>query len=483
MQGIIIKNISNDYIVKAESKQYICKARGIFRKNKITPLVGDNCIFDENKKYITELLPRKTELIRPPIANIDQAFIIASVKEPNLELNLLDKLLCIIEYNNITPVICFTKLDLLSEQETKNIEKIIEYYKKIGYKVYKNTQIEEIKQQFKNKITVFTGQSGAGKSTLLNKLNQKLNLKTNEISLALGRGKHTTRHVELLEMLNGLVADTPGFSSLNFIGMKKEDIRDNFIEFNTYRHQCEYKDCMHDNEQNCEIKRQIEQKNILKTRYENYIKFIKRWKMLSVSILGIKENIEENIKKLDNLGIDFFHVDIMDGIFVENKTWEYDEIEPKLKNTKTKKDIHLMVKNIKKYVDQYKNLNPEIITFHYEATDNPKEIINYIKNKNIKVGLSIKPNTKVEEIEFLLKEIDLVLVMSVEPGKGGQKYIESTTEKINKLSKLKEKYNFIIEVDGGINNETKDKAKNADILVVGSYITNNDYEEKIKEFK
>ena len=205
--------------------------------------------------------------------------------------------------------------------------------------------------------------------------------------------------------------------------------------------------------------------------------------MLSVSILGIKENIEENIKKLDNLGIDFFHVDIMDGIFVENKTWEYDEIEPKLKNTKTKKDIHLMVKNIKKYVDQYKNLNPEIITFHYEATDNPKEIINYIKNKNIKVGLSIKPNTKVEEIEFLLKEIDLVLVMSVEPGKGGQKYIESTTEKINKLSKLKEKYNFIIEVDGGINNETKDKAKNADILVVGSYITNNDYEEKIKEFK
>ena len=205
--------------------------------------------------------------------------------------------------------------------------------------------------------------------------------------------------------------------------------------------------------------------------------------MLSVSILGIKENIEENIKKLDNLGIDFFHVDIMDGIFVENKTWEYNEIEPKLKNTKTKKDIHLMVKNIKKYVDQYKNLNPEIITFHYEATDNPKEIINYIKNKNIKVGLSIKPNTKVEEIEFLLKEIDLVLVMSVEPGKGGQKYIESTTEKINKLSKLKEKYNFIIEVDGGINNETKDKAKNADILVVGSYITNNDYEEKIKEFK
>lgn len=276
MQGIIIKNISNDYTILSENEKYICKARGKFRKEKITPLVGDNCIFDEKKKYIIEILERKTELVRPPVANIDQAVIITSAKEPDFSSNLLDKLLCIIEYNNITPIICFTKLDLLNEEEKNYIETIIEYYKNIGYEVYKNTEIEQIKKIFKNKITVFTGQSGAGKSTLLNKLNSKLNLKTNEISKALGRGKHTTRHVELLEMYDGLIADTPGFSSISFIGMKNEDIRDNFIEFNKYRENCEYKDCMHISEENCEIKKQIEQNNILDSRYENYLKFQKR---------------------------------------------------------------------------------------------------------------------------------------------------------------------------------------------------------------
>lgn len=276
MQGIIIKNISNDYTILSNNKKYICKARGKFRKEKITPLVGDNCIFDEEKKYIIEIQERKTELVRPPVANIEQAVIITSAKEPDFSSNLLDKLLCIIEYNNVTPIICFTKLDLLNNEEKEYIERIINYYKKIGYQVYKNTEIEDIRKIFKNKITVFTGQSGAGKSTLLNKLNASLNLKTNEISKALGRGKHTTRHVELLEMYDGLIADTPGFSSISFIGMTNEDIRDNFIEFNEYREKCEYKDCMHISEEKCEIKKQIEKNNILESRYENYLKFQKR---------------------------------------------------------------------------------------------------------------------------------------------------------------------------------------------------------------
>lgn len=276
MNGIIIKNISNDYTILSENKEYICKARGRFRKDKIIPLVGDNCTFDSEKKYIIEIQKRKNELVRPPVANIDQAFIITSAKEPDFSPNLLDKLLCIIEYNNIKPIICFTKLDLLDKEEKKHIENIISYYKKIGYQVFKNTEIEEIKKQFKNKKTVFTGQSGAGKSTLLNKLDKNLNLKTNEISQALGRGKHTTRHVELLNLYDGLIADTPGFSSIEFIGMKDEDIRDNFIEFNVYRHECEYKDCMHTNEKNCKIKEELEKGNILKSRYENYLKFIKR---------------------------------------------------------------------------------------------------------------------------------------------------------------------------------------------------------------
>ena len=207
--------------------------------------------------------------------------------------------------------------------------------------------------------------------------------------------------------------------------------------------------------------------------------------MLSVSILGIKENTKENIKKLDNLNIDYLHIDIMDGVFVSNKTWQYEEIKNNLENVKTKKDVHLMVSDIKKYVDEFKKLNPDIITFHYEATKEPLKIIKYIKEKNIKAGISIKPNTEVKEIENLLQEVDLVLVMSVEPGAGGQKFIENSTNKINKLYELRKKnnYNYLIEVDGGINNETKNQVKNSDIIVVGSYITNNNYEEKIKEFK
>lgn len=276
MQGIIIKIVSNDYTIKTTEGIYVCKARGRFRKEKITPLVGDTCIFDKEKKYIIEIEKRKNELVRPPVANIDQAFIITSAKQPDFSSNLLDKLLCIIEYNNIKPIICFTKLDLLNENETKEINEIINYYKKIGYKVFINTEIEEIRKSFKDKKTVFTGQSGAGKSTLLNRIDKNLNLKTDEISLALGRGKHTTRHVELMEIYGGLIADTPGFSSLDFIGMTNEDIRDNFIEFNEYRENCEYKDCMHIKENKCEIKNQIEKNNILNSRYENYMKFIKR---------------------------------------------------------------------------------------------------------------------------------------------------------------------------------------------------------------
>lgn len=274
MQGRIIKNISNDYTVLANNKQYICKSRGKFRNLNITPLVGDNVIFDEKNKYILEVLPRKTELVRPPIANIDQAVIITSVKDPDLDTNLLDKLINIIEYNNVKPIICFTKLDLLNDESI--INNLIIYYKKIGYQVFKNTEVDEIKKIFKSKITVFTGQSGAGKSTLINCIDSKLNIKTAEISYALGRGKHTTRHVELISLYDGLVADTPGFSSLDFYDMNKYDIRDNFIEFNEYKEGCKYRDCMHYKEDQCNVKQEVGNGHILKSRYENYIHFIEK---------------------------------------------------------------------------------------------------------------------------------------------------------------------------------------------------------------
>ena len=274
MQGRIIKNISNDYTVLTDENTYVCKSRGKFRNLNITPLVGDNVIFDAENNYILEVLPRKTELVRPPVANIDQAVIITSVRNPDLDTNLLDKLITIIEYNNVKPIICFTKLDLLDD--ISEIEELIKYYKKIGYEVYKNTEIEEIKKIFKNKITVFTGQSGACKSTLMNNIDSNLNIKTDEISYALGRGKHTTRHVELISLYDGLVADTPGFSSLDFYDMKQSDIRDNFIEFNEYKEGCKYRDCMHNKEDDCAIKDELENGNILKSRYENYIHFIEK---------------------------------------------------------------------------------------------------------------------------------------------------------------------------------------------------------------
>ena len=275
MIGRIVKLISNDYTVKTDDlKLYTCKARGKFRNDRIKPLVGDIVEFDSKNNYIMKILNRKNELVRPPVSNIDQAFIITSVKDPDFSSNLLDKLLVVIQFNNIKPIICFTKLDLLDDLE--EINKIMNYYKNIGYTVLKNTDLNEIKKLFENKITIFTGQSGAGKSTLLNKIDSNLNIKTDQISYALGRGKHTTRHVELLNICGGLVADTPGFSSLDLNGMTNLDIKDNFIEFDNYNDLCKYRDCMHDKEDECGVKDAVKSKKIMKSRYDNYLKFIKR---------------------------------------------------------------------------------------------------------------------------------------------------------------------------------------------------------------
>lgn len=273
MIGRIIKIVSNDYTVKCEDgNTYICKARGVFRNKKITPLVGDFVKITKEKILIEEIMKRKNELIRPPVSNIDIALVVTSAKEPDFSSNLLDKMIDIIEFNNIMPVICISKYDLLDN--TKEMDEIIAYYKKIGYKVFINTQIEDIKKIFKDNVTILTGQTGVGKSSLINKLEKSMDLKTGEISKALGRGKHTTRHTELFELFDGYVADTPGFSSLNFIGMNKDDIRDNFIEFNEYKDKCKYRDCMHVNEDDCEIKRRVSNNEILKSRYDNYVKFI-----------------------------------------------------------------------------------------------------------------------------------------------------------------------------------------------------------------
>jgi len=270
MNGKIIRIISNLYTVEADGQIYECRARGKFYHEGLTPFVGDYVVFDAENNYILELKPRKNILSRPSIANIDAAVIITSTKGPNLDLNLLDRLLCLIIHHKIEPIICFTKLDLLSFKEKKIIKNLMKYYRKIGIKVVTNTQTRKLTKMIKNKIVVLTGQTGSGKSTLLNKLDSNLNLATQEISKALGRGKHTTRHVELFKYKTSLIADTPGFSALDLSELTDENIRDAFLEFSVG---CKFKTCMHKNEQECEVKNLVNNGKILASRYQNYLKF------------------------------------------------------------------------------------------------------------------------------------------------------------------------------------------------------------------
>ncbi len=272
MKGQIIKISSDLHFISCEDKVYPCKCRGIFRKEHITPVVGDYVLFSKEKSLIEEVLPRKNVFERPKVSNIDQAFLITSLKLPDFSTNLLDKFISLMEMNHVKPIICITKEDLVSADELKNIKDILKYYESIGYTVISNTEIDKIKELLSNKTSVFTGQTGAGKSTLLNKLNPNWNLETGEVSIALGRGRHTTRVVELFEICNGKVMDTPGFSSLEFKQFTKKDIKNSFIEFNKYP--CPFKDCSHTNEKECVVKREVSSNNILESRYLNYLNFI-----------------------------------------------------------------------------------------------------------------------------------------------------------------------------------------------------------------
>ena len=272
MQGQIIKQISNLYTVKVGDMLYGCRARGKFRKDNISPMVGDYVIINTEDNVIESILERKNELDRPVIANVDIALIVTSTKKPNLDLNLLDKLISVITFNDIKPVICFTKLDLLNEVEQENLDNLRKYYEMIGINCVYNTETAEIKRLLDHNIVVLAGQTGAGKSSLLNRLDENLDIETNEISEALGRGKHTTRHVELYEISDGYIADTPGFSALDLKDMNKEQLRDTFVEFRNY--ECKFRDCMHHKESKCGVKEALEDKMILQSRYNNYLLFL-----------------------------------------------------------------------------------------------------------------------------------------------------------------------------------------------------------------
>ncbi|MFT8320891.1 MAG: ribosome small subunit-dependent GTPase A [Bacillus sp. (in: firmicutes)] len=281
-EGKIIKALSGFYYVLSDEVVTQCRGRGVFRKNKVSPLVGDEVVFQaENKTdgYIMEVKERKNELVRPPIANVDQAILVFSSVEPDFSTALLDRFLVLVEYNRIRPIICITKMDLTSQKQVEEMKNYAANYEKIGYSVLlTSSETEEGIQLFapylNGKISVFAGQSGVGKSSLLNAIRPDLELKTDEISNHLGRGKHTTRHVELISIGDGLVADTPGFSSLEFTDLEAEDLNYCFPEIEKASEKCKFRGCLHLSEPKCAVKAEIEAGNISNYRYEHYKDFL-----------------------------------------------------------------------------------------------------------------------------------------------------------------------------------------------------------------
>lgn len=272
LKGIIVKNISNAYTVLANNQRINCTPRGKFRNEKKTPLVGDECIIDEQNKYILELLPRKNELKRPSVCNVDFCLIVTSMKSPDYNALLLDKEISLSLLSKIPPVLYFSKVDLLTKEEKEKYFLLKKMYQDIGFPVFDAETIKELCNFLQKKIVVLTGQTGAGKSTLIKKIAPELDIKTNEISKALNRGKHTTRHTEIYDVLGIWFCDTPGFSSLNLDGYTKEEIKNSFPEFQEYT--CKFRDCIHIKEQSCAVKEALEKGAINQNRYESYKKML-----------------------------------------------------------------------------------------------------------------------------------------------------------------------------------------------------------------
>ena len=277
MNGKIIKGIGGFYYIKTDEGLIECKARGKFRHKDIKPMVGDDVTIkiENGKGVIEEIHKRTSELIRPTVANVSLAFIVFAVKNPDINFDLLNKFLILCEYNNIEVVVCLNKVDLVSEEEREEIKKRIN---DIGYEVlYINAKegigIERLKERIQGNITVLCGPSGAGKSTLINKLADKKHMETGSVSVKLGRGKHTTRHSELIEIEDGYIVDTPGFSTLEIKDlMDKNDLKYCFSEFTEYNDKCKYRGCLHYKEPKCVLKEAVEEGKVNKYRYNFYVK-------------------------------------------------------------------------------------------------------------------------------------------------------------------------------------------------------------------
>ena len=271
-KGRIIKIISNQYTISNGQDEMIAKPRGKMRQGH-TPVVGDFVEYEkiEDSYRIHKILPRTNRLLRPAIANVDQALIVTSMKDPDYSCHLLNRLIFLVSMAHVTPVICVTKMDLL--EDPTSILQDLEKYKKAGYTLvfsHPGSDDKELEAILKDKVSVLCGQSGAGKSSLLNRLNPDFKLQTQAISKALGRGKHTTRICQLHEVAHGMVADTPGFSSLDFTRLDTSHLDECILDFKPYIHTCRFNDCKHINEPDCAIKEAVKQGLINETVYEDY---------------------------------------------------------------------------------------------------------------------------------------------------------------------------------------------------------------------
>ncbi len=279
MKGLIISNISNSYIVKVDNKQFTCNAKGKFKKDNITPVVGDNVLIDilDEERHIgiiKEIRERENYLKRPKMSNLSQIILVVSCKNPKPDLLLLDKQLAFAEFLCMKPVIILNKMDLANDE----INKIYKTYSQIGYTVIKaeaknDIGVEEIKKILKNNISVFSGNSGVGKSTLINSIFKDIITAEGDISKKNKKGKNTTTAIKLYEIeKDSYIADTPGFSTFSIYEIPYHELEKYFIEFKPYLKNCEFARCTHQKEENCGIKQAVESKEISEDRYNRFIK-------------------------------------------------------------------------------------------------------------------------------------------------------------------------------------------------------------------
>lgn len=279
MQGKIMKGIAGFYYVHVEGHGiYECKAKGIFRKERIKPLVGDDVemdVLDETDKLgnIRRILPRKSALVRPAVANVDQALILFAIVKPNPNFNLLDRFLIRMERQNLPTIICFNKEDIASTEEKEGLRRAYETcgYRVLFISVLENRGVEQVKSLLAGKTTTLAGPSGVGKSSLINRLSPATHMETGEISEKIERGKHTTRHSEIIALGEGTyIMDTPGFTSLDISEITKEELGRYYPEFRDYEPLCKFRGCAHISEPACRVKEAVEEGGISRVRYDNY---------------------------------------------------------------------------------------------------------------------------------------------------------------------------------------------------------------------